>query len=37
VILQITFDLVFVAAVVSVLTTHIRRRAAVIRGRPDGT
>ncbi|HEY2999894.1 MAG TPA: potassium channel family protein [Acidimicrobiales bacterium] len=28
VIIQITFDLVFVAAVVSVLTTHIRRRAA---------
>ena len=37
VIVQITFDLVFVAAVVSVLSTHIRRRAAVIRGRPDGT
>ena len=37
VILQMTFDLVFVAAVVSVLSTHIRRRAAVIRGRPDGT
>jgi hypothetical protein len=37
VIVQMTFDLVFVAAVVSVLSTHIRRRAAVISGRPDGT
>jgi voltage-gated potassium channel len=35
VIVQMTFDLVFVAAVVSVLTTHIRRRAAAIRGRPE--
>jgi voltage-gated potassium channel len=37
VIVQMTFDLVFVAAVVSVLTTHIRRRAAAIRGRPEET
>jgi len=37
VIVQMTFDLVFVAAVVSVLTTHIRRRAAAISGRREET
>jgi voltage-gated potassium channel len=38
VMVQMTFDLVFIAAVASVLTTHIRRRAAAaISGRPDET
>lgn len=38
VIVQMTFDLVFIAAVASALTTHVRRRAAAISGgRPDGT
>lgn len=34
VIIQMTFDLVFVAAVVSVVSSHIRRRAAAVRGVP---
>lgn len=34
VIVQMAFDLVFVAAVATVLTTHIRRRAAAISNRP---
>lgn len=38
VIVQMAFDLVFIAAVASALTTHVRRRAAAISGgRPDGT
>ncbi len=37
VMIQMVFDLVFVAAVVSFLTSHIRQRAAIVVRQPRGT